>query len=124
MILDTNALSAWADGDEEFLGSLPTSRVALPVIVIGEYLWGLRKSRHRAALEGWLANAIGGSRVLPITLATTVAYADVREGIQAKGRPIPQNDTWIAALALEHDLPIISRDSHFDLVDGVVRVAW
>lgn len=124
MILDTNALSAWADGDEEFLGALPTGRVDLPVIVIGEYLWGLRKSRYRVTLEGWLADAIRGSRILPITLATTVAYADVRERIQAKGRPIPQNDTWIAALAIEHDLPIISRDNHFDAVDGVARVAW
>lgn len=125
MILDTNAVSAWADGKEEFLRVLPANhRIALPVIVVGEYLWGLRKSRYREAFERWLAEAIRGSRVLPITLSTTTAYADVREILEAKGRPIPRNDAWIAALALEHGLPILSRDTGFDAVDGVERVRW
>lgn len=51
-------------------------------------------------------------------------YARVKLMTRDKGRPIPTNDAWIAALALEHDLPVLSRDSHFDAVDGIRRISW
>jgi predicted nucleic acid-binding protein len=125
VILDTNAISAWADGQDRVIKLLPVSQtVALPVVCIGEYLWGLRNSRSRGLLEEWLSDAINASVVLDITLRTTAAYAEVRAIAQAKGRPIPANDAWIAALALEHGMPVVSRDRHFDYIDGVERIAW
>lgn len=125
MILDTNAISAWAEGNDDVIRTLPdTHEIALPVIAIGEFLWGLRKSRRRADLEAWLAEAIDCSRVLDITLATCDAYATIRQLNERQGRPIPPNDTWIAALALEHNLAVLSTDRHFDAVDGIQRVSW
>lgn len=125
MILDTNAISAWADGQEEFLKILPGAHtLAFPVIGLGEYLWGLRRSRRRADLEEWLLKTLPLGLTLSITLSTVHHYATIRESLHAKGRPIPQNDQWIAALALEHQMPILSRDSDFDHVDGIERIGW
>jgi len=48
----------------------------------------------------------------------------VRDELKRSGRPIPGNDLWIAALARQHALPLLSRDRHFDLVPGVQRIGW
>jgi predicted nucleic acid-binding protein len=63
-------------------------------------------------------------RVLEIVESTTVHYATVRSLLKAQGTPIPANDCWIAALAKEHRLPVVSRDMHFDWVQGIRRIAW
>lgn len=126
MIVDTNALSAWADGDAGVLSVLPSKeQIAIPVIVLGEYLGGLRRSNLREVLEPWLLNQVIPSiEILPVTFSTAEVYADLDVALRTKGRPIPQNDMWIACLALEHGLPIISDDHHFDHVDGLTRINW
>jgi len=98
--------------------------LALPVIVLGEYRYGLSGSRLQSTLEPKLAELERFVRVLDITRATAKVYALVRTELKRKGKPIPANDAWIAALAREHDLPILSRDTHFDSVDGIKRVGW
>lgn len=67
---------------------------------------------------------ISDSIVLPIDLATTRQYAKVRNELRAQGTPIPENDVWIAALARQHGLPVVSRDEHFDHVPRLVRHGW
>lgn len=125
MILDTNGLSAMADGDEGLMPILQrTSQVALPAIVLGEYKYGIRQSRHRARYERWLAEVLSGCRVLAVDEGTAEVYASVRDELKRSGRPIPGNDLWIAAIARQHMLPIISRDAHFDFVPGLRRVGW
>lgn len=125
MILDTNAVSAWSDGEEELLDAMAgAGPVMLPVIAIGEYRYGLKLSTQRTEREAWLRRVIDTVHVLPVTRATAGAYADIRSQLHRKGRSIPTNDAWIAALALEHRLPVLSRDAHFDVVDGVERVSW
>lgn len=125
MIIDTNALSAWAEGEEAILDVLlPAGQLILPIIVIGEYKQGVLRSRHRDQLMEWLNTTIREVRLGLITLTTTDMYAKVRLMTGDKGEPIPTNDAWIAALALEHELPVLSRDRHFDVVDGLTRVIW
>lgn len=124
MILDTNALSAWFDGDEALLDAMGPALLTLPVIVVGEYHYGVMGSSQRQEREDWLDRVVAAVQVLPVTLATADAYALLRRELHSKGRPIPHNDLWIAALALQHDLPILSRDKHFDVVDGVRRLSW
>jgi len=125
VILDTNALSAFVDGDAgvgEILGR--QARAAIPVIVLGEFRYGIAQSRHRTAYESWLESELLHFDVLAVTQETTTAYADLRVKLKRAGRPIPANDAWIAALALEHGLPILSRDQHFDAVAGIERVSF
>ena len=125
MILDTNALSAWAKADEALLAVLPAEHLlVLPVVVIGEYRYGVQRSEQRTRLESWLDRTVRAVMVGTITLATADSYAAVRMMVHRKGRPIPTNDAWIAALALQHRLPVLSRDAHFDVVDGVTRISW
>jgi tRNA(fMet)-specific endonuclease VapC len=124
VILDTNALSAFADGDEELAATLDDGDLHLPVIVLGEYRYGIRRSRRRAEYEQWLKNTLPMLVLLPVGQSTTVHYAALCDGLRRAGTPIPTNDAWVAAIALEHALPVASRDRHFDLVTGLTRVDW
>ena len=125
MILDTNALSALVDGDEALAVRLADIQFpAIPVIVLGEYRFGIRSSRHRAAHEAWLEQNLGHFDVLPIVEKTTLAYAEIRHDMKALGRPIPENDLWIAALARQHRLAVLSRDRHFSLVPKLDVISW
>ena len=125
MILDTNALSAVADGETpamELLGG--AHHVAVPVIVLGEYRLGIAQSRHRASYENWLREWIEAVTVLDIDDGTTHSYSDIGLELKSKGKPIPTNDLWIAALCRQHSLPLVSRDQHFDFVPGLRRLDW
>ncbi len=125
MILDTHGLSAVADGDAALEPILrEAAEVALPVIALGEYLYGIRQSRHRERYERWLAKSIGSYRVLLVDEETAVCYAALRGELKKAGTPIPSNDVWIAALARQHGLAVLSRDRHFDQVPGLRRLSW
>ena len=125
MILDTNALSAFIDGSAA-VGDVMRgeARAAIPVIALGEFRYGIALSRHRAAYEAWLEAHLADFDVLPVTDETAAVYAALRVALKRAGRPIPANDAWIAALALQHRLPVLSRDEHFDAVPGLRRKGW
>jgi tRNA(fMet)-specific endonuclease VapC len=125
VILDTNAVSALFAGDPELLPLLAAEpRLHLPAVVIGEYRYGLLRSRRRRTLAGLLDTLIAESRVLELDLETAERYAEVRDELRRQGAPIPENDVWIAALARQHELPVVTRDEHFDQVPGLDRRAW
>lgn len=123
--LDTNALSDFAAGNEALGEALmPFRSLVLPVTVLGEYRYGLLGSKKRARLEEWLDELLSDVRVIEVTTRTSEAYARVRHGLRAAGTPIPENDVWIAAIAIEHRLPLATRDRHFNVVKGLEVVAW
>ena len=124
MILDTNAVSALLVGDEQIghiLGG--AERHHLPLPVIAEYRFGLLAARRRR-LESLFRRLESESIVVFPDRETADWYAAIRYELKRKGRPIPENDLWIAALARQTSLEIVSRDPHFDWVDRVKRVAW
>ena len=123
MILDTNALSAWADGDAAIVGPLRVAdRLVVPSVVLGEYYFGIRQSRHRSRYQEWLARYLPLTEIAAVNAATADAYADIRLELKRLGAPIPSNDAWIAALARQHGLSVLSNDRHFDVVSGVRRI--
>jgi predicted nucleic acid-binding protein len=125
MILDTNALSAAADDDRAVIALLADAdEVAIPVIVLGEYRYGIAQSRNRASYINWLKGLLQDCLVLDIQEPTTQCYAEITLELKQKGRPIPTNDVWIAALCRQHKLPLLSRDRHFDLMVGTKRISW
>ena len=125
MILDTNALSAVADGEPKAIAQIAGARtIALPVIVLGEYRFGFAQSHRRADYEHWLNRFVSACRVLEVNVETAVRYAQVRVELKRAGTPIPANDAWIAALCRQHALPILTRDGHFDSVDGIQRIGF
>jgi tRNA(fMet)-specific endonuclease VapC len=124
VILDTNALSAIVDGDPKVAEALPSGRLAIPVIVLGEFRFGVQQSRRREGYLDWLAEHLADYEVLDVTDMTTTYYSEIRIESRQSGSPIPSNDVWIAALCRQHSLPILSRDRHFDVVNGLRRVGW
>jgi len=125
LILDTNALSAFADGSPEAVAAVgKADRVAIPVIVIGEYRYGIAQSHRRLRYEDWLTGFLATCEALDITMDTAVEYAAIQVALRRAGTPIPSNDIWIAALCRQHDLPVLSRDRHFDRVKGLRRLKW
>ena len=125
MILDTNALSAYLDSTPEAIDIVSeTAEIAIPVIVAAEFAFGIAQSRHHKAYEKSLQRMLDRCTVLEIGIETARHYAAIRLELKAAGKPIPSNDAWIAALSRQHSMPIMSRDSHFDFVDGLRRRAW
>lgn len=125
MIVDTNALSAAGDADPAVLALLGRAeQMAIPVIVLGEYRYGIAQSRKRASYESWLAGLLHDCLVLDVNEPTTQYYAQIVLELKRLGKPIPTNDLWIAALCRQHSLPLLSRDRHFDLVAGTKRMGW
>ncbi len=125
MILDTNGVSALAEGESALESILrKASRVAIPVIVLGEYRYGISRSREQKRYEEWLTDYLPKFLILDIDERTTVPYAAIRSELKRAGTPIPSNDVWIAALCRQHSLPVLTRDRHFDAVPGIRRIGW
>lgn len=125
MILDTNALSTIAEGEPGATKAFARARqVAIPVIVLGEFRFGIGQSRHKREYERWLEEMISVCRVLDINEETALEYAGLWGQLKKAGTPIPSNDAWIAALCRQHALPLLSRDRHFDLIKGLQRLDW
>jgi tRNA(fMet)-specific endonuclease VapC len=125
VILDTNGLSAVADGDASLRPILrQATEIAIPVIVLGEYRYGVRQSRERKRYEQWLMDSLPNYRILDVDQGTTIYYATLRTELKKAGTPIPANDVWVAALCRQYRLPILSRDRHFDIVAGLRRIDW
>jgi len=125
VILDTNGLSALAEGEPGLEPILRrAAQVAIPVIVLGEYRYGISQSRYHIHYEQWLTEYLPSFRILDIDERTTISYIAVRKELRKTGTPLPSNDVWIAALCRQHSLPLVSRDRHFDAVSGIMRLDW
>lgn len=116
LALDTNRYRDLADGDEEVVDVLErAANVFLPFVVLAElragFAVGTRGKKNEQALRRFLQKP--GVEVLWPSDATTRAYADLFRQLRAQGTPIPTSDLWIAALVIEHDLFLYSRDEHF-----------
>ncbi len=96
----------------------------VPAPVIGELYYGAWKSarvaRNLIRLKGFIA------QFSPLNCDDETAehYGEIKAALRRKGRMIPKNDMWIAAIARQYDLPILTRDHHFNEVEGVAKVGW
>ncbi len=125
MILDANALSAYLGRTPEAVEIVSEAQeLAIPVIVAGEFAFGIAQSRHRKAYERSLQRMLERCAVLEIGLETAWHYAAIRLELRSAGKPIPANDAWIAALSRQYGFSVMSRDAHFDLVGGLRRRTW
>ena len=81
-------------------------------------------NRHRGRYEDWLRRYLPLAEIATVTQATAVAYAAIRLELKRLGNPLPSHDVWIAALARQHVLPVLSNDAHFDVVADIERIAF
>jgi tRNA(fMet)-specific endonuclease VapC len=116
VLLDTSAYSALRRGHQHILDVLRRSEtVAVSSVVLGELYSGFRAGDCWAENTAQLAQFLSkpSVRVLNVTEETALRYAEVDVYLRKKGRPIPRNDVWIAAVALEHGLQLLTLDDRF-----------
>ena len=124
LLLDTNAYSDLAKGHRALADRVRWAEaVLLSSVVAGELLGGFRRGSRFAENLAHLERFLNQPRVhlLPVTWTTADRYSRIYAALRRRGRPIPTNDMWIAAHAMETGAELISSDSHFQLVEGL---AW
>jgi tRNA(fMet)-specific endonuclease VapC len=125
VLLDTNILIALLAGEPGVLRGLQdAAAVHVPAIALGELYYGARKSARAAQNVERVAALAGRSAVLACDAATAATYGELKAALRAQGTPIPENDLWIAALARQHQLTLVSRDTHFSAIPDLDVVAW
>jgi len=125
MILDTNALSDLARNNAALVSLLSTAtRLYLPSIALGEYRYGILASHFRRKAEVWLKRVEKEFIPLVVDHDTAQHYAVIRHQLRRAGRPIPENDIWIAALTRQHQLPLATRDAHFKHIEHIEILSW
>ncbi len=122
LLIDTNAYSAFKRKHAGVLSELQrATEVALCPVVLGElhsgFALGSRERDNERELEEFMTSP--RVRLLDITDRTSVFYAQIFRALRRRARPIPANDLWIAACALEHGLCLLSFDGHFGEIDGL-----
>lgn len=123
--LDTNTYRAFMDGEPETVDIVRTAEeIWLPIPVLAELRFGFRKGTRGRGNEALLARFLDSRRVgmLACDEQTSHFYADLKLQLSKQGTPIPINDIWIAALALQHRLPLHTADTDFDRIPQLARV--
>jgi len=116
--LDTDVSIKFLNGDTNIDAVLlKYSEIYLPAIVVGELVFGALNSKHAEQNLARHRKLIHSAKILAITEATANTYAKIRLVLKKKGKPIPENDLWIAATCIEHKLPLMSSDGHFEYID-------
>src|SRR5688572_8463782 len=98
--------------------------VLIPFVVLGEMYFGAVRSGRVAINIARVSSYAASNVVLFADEETTLRYGEIKQQLKVKGRPIPENDIWIAAVALRHGLPVLTRDAHFNEVVGLTVVSW
>lgn len=124
LALDTNAYTALMRGREEVAERVRgAGRVLVSAVVVGELLYGFfhgsRREENLRQLDAFLDSPF--VELLPVTRTTADRFGRIAAALRRRGRPIPTNDIWIAAHALETGADLLSADEHFGQVDGL---AW
>lgn len=126
MLIDTNIYSNAMRGEDSVVATLRRApHIGVAAISIGELLSGFRGGSNEPANRAQLAEFLDTPRVAiyGVTENTAEFYASILDGLRQSGTPIPTNDIWIAAVALEHGLRLFSMDHHFAAVAGLLLVS-
>lgn len=123
-LLDTNVIIAFFSGEKRVLDRIINAEVLVSSTALGELYYGARKSAHVTDNLNRVEQFSAAIQVLSCDAITASVYGEVRDRLRSKGRPIPENDVWIAAIAIQHDLTLATRDDHFDNVEDLRRENW
>jgi tRNA(fMet)-specific endonuclease VapC len=123
LVVDTSVVVDVLTGDERLGRMVEQARpVGIPVVVLAELLAGARRSNRAAENVEQVEQFVDQNTLISCDSNTASHYADISNDLRARGKPIPENDMWIASVALQHGLPLAARDKHFNHVDSLVRV--
>ncbi|MDR6805450.1 tRNA(fMet)-specific endonuclease VapC [Dyadobacter sp. BE34] len=118
--IDTNIAIEILNGNKATLQMLSVFDViALPVPVCGELMYGAKNSSKAERNLAHYRAFIGSCEILEAKLPTAWEYANIKLNLKLAGRPIPENDIWIAAICQSYDIPFASRDGHFSYIQSL-----
>ena len=124
-LLDTNIVIALFANETAVVEQLQNAdEVFVPAIVLGELYFGALKSRRSQANTERVSDFDAQSSVLACDSGVAMAYGLIKSRLATKGRPIPENDLWIAAIATHHGLTLVSRDLHFGEIGSLSVQSW
>ena len=124
-LLDTNVVIALFANEAAVKDNLSKAgEVFVPSVVIGELYYGAYKSTRAKENLTRIDDFASSNLVLDCDAETARVYGDVKNVLRVKGRPLPENDIWIAAIAVQHRLILVSRDAHFGEIENLKVVAW
>lgn len=126
-LIDTNIVVDFFKGDRTINRNLSEGEIFISSIVVGELYFGayasmLAKNRKKRLEE--ITLFISKYPILEVDEKTSDYYGQIKTQLKLSGKPIPENDIWIAAIAKEHDLPLVTRDNHFGHIEGLETIIW
>lgn len=124
-LIDTNIVSAFFKGEPQIgINIQAAERVYLCSIVLGELYFGMERSLKKDLLKSKIQDILNIADVLHADNETTKVYGRLKSLTWETGTPIPENDVWIASFAVQHHLPLVTRDAHFDVLTEVQKIKW
>lgn len=124
-LLDTNIVIALFAEEPSVKENISVAKqVFLPRIVLGELYYGAYKSSRTEKNIARLDEFTAANAILGPGSVTAREYGYIKHILLNKGRPIPENDIWIAALAKQHNLTLVTRDDHFKEIEGISIESW
>jgi tRNA(fMet)-specific endonuclease VapC len=124
-LLDTNIVIALFKNDPQVTMRLLTAtEVFVPLAVLGELYYGAERSAQRDQNISRVDQFALDSAVLTCDLETARTYGAIKDSLRKKGTPLPENDVWIAAIALRYGLTVVTRDVHFAEISGLLLDKW
>ena len=124
-LLDTNIIIALLSGDTSLQKHIQnTEEIFIPIIAVGELYFGARKSKRIKENIVRIDEYVASSAVLGCDTQTAQEYGLIKNRLRERGRPIPENDIWIAAIAKQHNLALVTRDEHFREVREISCKKW
>lgn len=124
-LLDTNIVIALLSEDKEVIGKVKNAReVYIPSIVLGELFYGAYNSTKQKSNLERLEKFRKEIGIIECGDETAKEYGKVKYELKKKGKPIPENDIWIGAIARQYKLTLASRDKHFENIDNLRLEKW
>jgi tRNA(fMet)-specific endonuclease VapC len=124
-LLDTNIVIALLEGDGTVLSNLDRApEIFIPAIVLGELFFGAAKSGRSSENTAKVERFAAGRAIVSCDLDVAREYGRLKRRLKEKGRPLPENDNWIAAAAKRHEMVLVTRDRHFGEVEDLQTADW
>lgn len=123
-LLDTNIISAWLSGETDIANKIDDYTVYIPLTAIGELYYGALYSEQIQKNIHEIEKLSSRYKVLLPDKHTAKEYGKIKTALRKKGKPIPENDVWIAALAKQYKITLVTRDGHFKEVETLKITRW
>lgn len=122
---DSNIAIAYFKSEVSILTKMKSvNSISIPATVLGELYYGAEKSQQAVSNIQRVDQFRDQNVILQCDAGTAAIYGSIRNALRLKGKPIPENDIWIAALTIQHDLTLVTRDAHFGEISTLQREAW